>query len=262
MKMRSTARESSLSVCMAVIGCALPLCAAAVYINPQFGITGGDGNAIPLLSPPVISVVDACAKSVQVESFIPKATVQIILNGGPVIGTATPQFGYGAVALSQALNAGDSLTARQIVNGLKSEPSSPPLIVGAMPSPLPTPTVDSRLYDCGHIVAVGALAPGVSVSVQDVSTGNTVLGNGTTPNEWGDDWAPVLTSALVAGHEVTAVQSACSVPASHIRRNKHLRKLFRNRLLETSMTADSLALSSALTPLAHSVAAQTHLRTR
>src|SRR5262249_12820793 len=59
-----------------------------------------------------------------------------------------------------------------------------------------------------------ALISGVTVEVRDRTTGS-VIGNGSTPNDWGIDWDPVLTSPLNAGHMVDARQFACTgVPPS------------------------------------------------
>jgi hypothetical protein len=185
-----------------------------VYINPNFPISGQRSDGRTTLSPPVIAAVDSCSTHVYVESFIPKATVRVILNGSTVIGVAIPEFGFVAVKVTKVLQVGDKLTATQTVNGLTSAPSNPATVVAAMPMPLPAPSVNLPIYACGHVAAVGGLLPGVSVSVSDQTVGNAVIGTGFTPNDWGSTWDPVVTSPLVAGHQVTANQSACMFPAS------------------------------------------------
>src|ERR1700726_1457113 len=140
--------------CMGVVICAFPARAGHVYINPNYQISGGRTEGRSTLSPPVIPAVDECSRHVYVESYIPKAAVRIYLNGGAAaIGTATPKFGFGAIKLTHALHTGDKLTAKQFVNGLQSLASSPPVIVGALPNPLPPPSVDKHIYQCGNIVA-------------------------------------------------------------------------------------------------------------
>ncbi len=200
--------------CAAAMLCAFSAHAGRVYINPHFPISGGDTKGRTTLSPPVIDAVDQCSTHVYVQSYIPKATVRIYLNGTTVIGTATPRLGFTAVNLTHALHTNDQLTARQFVNGLKSAASSPPVIVGAMPNPLPPPSVDNHLYECGNVVDVDGLLPGVTVTVTDVTAGNANIGNGFTPNDWGSNWDPTVSSALKINHEITATQASCSAPAS------------------------------------------------
>jgi hypothetical protein len=188
-----------------------PAIAGDLYVNPNFPINGGCGAKNTTLSPPVIAAVNECATHVYVQSFMPKAKVRVFLNGTTPIGTATPVFAFDAVALSGPLHTGDKLTATQTVNGLTSAPGLP-VVVGAMPAALPAPTVGKDIYACGRVVPVHNLLPGVAVSVQDASVGSATIGGGFTPNDWGTDWVPAVTSSLVNGHKITAVQSACGKP--------------------------------------------------
>ena len=103
--------------------------------------------------------------------------MRIYLNGGTIIGSATPHFAFEAIPLTQPLKVGDKLTATQSVNGLVSVPSFPATIVGSLPATLPIPVVDKHIYACGHIVPVGNLLPGVTVSVNDQSNGGAAIGN-------------------------------------------------------------------------------------
>ncbi len=177
-----------------------------VFINDRWPIQGPDG---PVLSPPNVEPTNECSKSVYVDSFVPKATIIVYLNGTTVIGgPVVTVFGFDDVALTQSLKAGNSITATQTVNGITSKPSAP-MIVGHMPSTLPAPSIDPKIYDCGRIVPVHNLTPGVTVQVHDL-TAPGVIGNGATPNLWGGDWDPVGTSPLVKGHRITAKQSACT----------------------------------------------------
>jgi hypothetical protein len=176
-----------------------------IYINDHFPDRGPNG---PNLSPPNIAAANECATHVYVDSFVPHATINVFLNGTTAIGTAVPPFGFWAVPLSHQLAFGDKITATQTVNGLTSAPSAP-AVIGHMPSNLPSPNVDPKTYTCGRIVPVHNLTSGVTVSVNDV-TASSIIGKGFTPNDWGSDWDPVGTSALVQAHELTAKQNACN----------------------------------------------------
>jgi len=177
-----------------------------IYINPKYPITGHGG---PALSPPHVGATLQCATHVFVDSFVPRATVKVFLNGSPLIGgPVAPKYGFFAVPLTQALNTGDKITATQTVNGVTSAPSEP-MVVGAMPAKLPPPDVGKAVFACGRVVPVTGLVSGVTVEVRDETLGTTI-GNGSTPNDWGDDWAPVVTSSLTNGHNVAARQHACT----------------------------------------------------
>jgi len=179
-----------------------------VYINEQWPIQDPAGK--PELSPPHVEPTNECAKSVYVDSFVPKATLTVYLNGVTVIGGPyLTKFGFADVPLTQALHIGDKITATQKVNGVTSAQSAPPMIVGKMPATLPAPTVEPKIYACGQVVPVHNLTSGVEVEVRDL-TAPAVIGTGATPNLWGSDWDPVGTSSLVKGHMITAKQSACT----------------------------------------------------
>jgi hypothetical protein len=173
-----------------------------VVVNKRYPISKN-------LSPPNVEATNECAVSVYVSGFVPHATIKVILNGASLIGgPVAPKFGYAAITLTGPLHQGDRVTATQTVNGVASQPSAP-MVVGAMPNTLPVPVVDPPIYACGGVVPVGGLVSGVQVEVRDTSAGVTV-GTGATPNGWGNDWAPVVTSSLVAGHQIEARQSSCT----------------------------------------------------
>jgi hypothetical protein len=177
-----------------------------VFINERWPI----GNPKrPKLSPPHVEPTNECAQAVYVDSFIPHATIRVFLGGTTLIGgPVTTEFGFVAVTLTQPLHIGDQITATQTVNGVTSSPSAT-MTAGTMPSTLPAPTIDPKIYACGQIVPVHNLTSGVNVEVRDLTASSTI-GNGATPNLWGGDWDPVSTQALVSGHKITAVQSACT----------------------------------------------------
>lgn len=177
-----------------------------IFINPKFPIRGTNGS---VLSPPHVEQTNECSTHVYVDSFVPHATIRVFLNGPTLIGgPIAPEFGFAAIQFTQALHVGDTITATQTVNGVTSAPSAG-MIVTPMPSSLPAPNIHPPIYACGQVVPVHGLVPGVNVEVEDVTSG-TPIGNGGTPNDWGSDWDPVVTAALVAGHQVRAVQSACT----------------------------------------------------
>ena len=179
---------------------------ADIYINKDYPIDNPDrrGNS---LSPPHIAATHECSSHVYVDSFLPKATIRVYLNGTTQIGSATPHTGFAAIALTVQLQVNDKVTATQTVNGVTSAHSAP-AVIGTMPKTLPTPTIDPKIYACGRIVPVHNLLSGVTVEVTD-TTANMPIGSGSTPNLWGSDWRPVGTSSLTANHQVTAKQTAC-----------------------------------------------------
>ncbi len=179
--------------------------AGDVVINKRYPVSGKD------LSPPTVEATNQCAVSVYVDGFVPHATVTVFVDGVKDV-AVTPEFGFAAIHLTNPLHTGDKVTARQTVNGVTSKPSAP-MVAGAMPTNLTAPTVTPPIYACGQVVPVNGLTSGVKVEVRDATAG-AIIGNGATPNDWGNDWAPVGTSSLTAGHAIEARQTACTGVAS------------------------------------------------
>ena len=204
----------AVSSCLLAYALALTITGFAqekIFINDKWPIRGKNGTT---LSPPHVEPTNECAKSVYVDSFVPKAEITVFRAGTTLIGGPFKStFGFADVPLTVVLKASDSITAVQKVNGVTS-PASTPMIVGKMPSSLPPPSIDPNIYACGRIVPVHNLVSGVTVEVTDLTTGG-VIGNGSTPNLWGSDWDPVVTSSLVDAHKITAKQSACTGAVSH-----------------------------------------------
>jgi hypothetical protein len=186
-----------------------------VFINDRFPLQNANE-----LSPPRVDATNECSPAVRVSSVVPYATVIVTLNGMTQIGGPfVVKYGSAAVPLNAThpqLKSGDRITATQTVNGLTSQPTDPPMVVGSMPPTLPPPVVDPKIYACGQVVPVTGLVPGVSVEVQDFA-GSTDpnapsagIGKGQTPNDWGNDWAPVVTPSLTEAHQLRAVQSSCT----------------------------------------------------
>jgi len=176
-----------------------------VVINKRYPVSSKD------LSPPNVEATNECAIAVYVDGFVPHATVTVYVNGAKDVAIA-PEFGFAAVPLMHALHTGDKVTATQTVNGVASKPSAP-MTAGAMPTHLTAPTVTPPIYACGQVVPVNGLTSGVKVEVRDATAGS-IIGNGATPNDWGNEWAPVGTSSLTAGHDIEARQTACTGVAS------------------------------------------------
>ena len=170
-------------------------------VNDRFPIKGH-------LSPPIVGAVHACSSHVYVSGFVPHATIRVFKNGTTQIAMVTPHFGFASVTVAP-LAAGDSLTATQTVLGETSAATDPPTIVDDAPPSLAPPVVGTTIYACGRVVPVHDLISGVTVDVKDVDTAASI-GNGYTPNDWGSDWTPALTTSLVLAHHVTATQASCS----------------------------------------------------
>ena len=87
---------------------------------------------------------------------------------------------------------------------------------------LPEPTIDDKnIYACGVIAPVYNLVSGVTVKVFDKTAGGATIGTDSTPDDWGSNWDPVLTSALDAppktspAHHIYAEQLACNGATSN-----------------------------------------------
>src|SRR6266853_5653731 len=76
--------------------------ADGVFINERWPIK--DPNGTVLLSPPHVEPTNECSKSVFVDSFVPKATITVFLNGATAIGgPLVTVFGFADVPLTQQL---------------------------------------------------------------------------------------------------------------------------------------------------------------
>ncbi|HWZ31019.1 MAG TPA: hypothetical protein VNX18_06790 [Bryobacteraceae bacterium] len=194
-----------LAVCAIAAACTATAQDKKVIINDRWPIQDPSGK--PELSPPHVEPTNECSKSVYVDGFIPHATITVFRGGGVIGVPFVSTFGFADVPVPQ-LHTGDQITAIQTVNGVNSAHSAI-MAVGKMPTTLPKPTVEPKIYACGRVVPVHNLVPGVTVDVSD-DTAGTVIGSGATPNLWGGDWDPVSTSALIKGHKISAKVSACT----------------------------------------------------
>ena len=83
---------------------------------------------------------------------------------------------------------------------------------------LPEPTIDGKnIFECGVVAPAYNLVSGVTVQVFDKTSGSTApIGTGSTPNDWGSNWSPVVTTKLLLGHQIDAQQMACNGAKSGI----------------------------------------------
>jgi hypothetical protein len=193
------------AACVLATACIVAAQDKKVIINDKWPIQDPSGRSE--LSPPHVEPTNECSKSVYVDGFVPHATITVFRGGGAIGAPFVSTFGFADVPVPQLHN-GDQITAIQTVNGVNSAHSAI-MTVGKMPTTLPKPTVEPKIYACGRVVPVHNLVPGVTVEVRDDTTG-AVIGNGATPNLWGGDWDPVSTSALVKGHKISAKVNACT----------------------------------------------------
>src|SRR5215510_1237173 len=168
-------------------------------LNDRFPVKDPSNLSPPIVAPPI----HECALAAYVYGFIPGATVSVFANGSELIGQANPVVGFAEIKLTRALVLGDSSTARQKVGGVKSGHSYDPVIVEPYPV-LTKPVAGPDVFACGRVVPVDNLVASTHVEVSDVET-NSVIGTG----EATGPWEPIVTSSLVAGHHVRAVQIAC-----------------------------------------------------
>src|SRR5258706_10253496 len=168
-------------------------------INKQFPIESGNE-----LSPPLVSQVSGCAKAVHVSGYLPHAIVKVFAHVTEQVGIANPHDAETDVPLTRALNVGEKITATQEALGKTSAQSPDPMVVSAYPPALNKPAVVMPIYACGQIVPVDNLNPGTHVTVFQVGVA-APIGEGDATQAW----QPIFTSALVAGKEGFAKQTAC-----------------------------------------------------
>ena len=197
-------------------------------INKGLPIKGDNGQVY--LSPPLIDPTGQCSTRVKISSFIPGATIHVYLTAtqaGPVspkklIGGPTALAVNGmTVHLTQALKALDELEATQTFPWGHQRPFCAH-DCGSDAGFTAQPTIDDKnIYACGVIAPVYNLLPGVTVKVFDKTAGGATIGTNSTPDDWGSNWDPVLTSALDASpktstaHDIDAQQLACNGATSN-----------------------------------------------
>ena len=158
------------------------------------------------LSPPLIDhPVFECAEAVFVTGFMAHARVSVFANLNDPLAQEEPPFGFATITLNRRVNAGESLTATQEVNGQTSLHSSLPAIVQPLDQNRirnTKPDIVEPLYECGRVVPVANLVP---------STRLHVLENGAEIGQAAvaQTFHAVLTPPLKVGSQISAVQVAC-----------------------------------------------------
>lgn len=168
-----------------------------------------------VLSPPLLTQpIYACATVVNVTGYVPNADLDVQIDGALVV-TGLPggsPFPFGAtVALPAALVAGQTVEARQRVNGVDS-PLTPPVVVRDhtqdYPTGPPRPEVfPLPLYDCGVRTGVGNLLVGCDVRVTADGADRGSLSGANNPQ--GVNLAPALATA----ERVRAWAKLCDDPS-------------------------------------------------
>lgn len=185
-----------LFLCFSIIGCSGD---EHVRLNKNFSV-GKPQN----LSPPIINKpIHECAAAVHVTSFAPGALVEVWVNQTERVGAAVPDFGYADVNLTRPLDLGESITATQTVDNVKSAFSINPVSVKAWGPNLTKPNVVPDIWECGRIVSVDNLTPSSRVKIFE---SDALRGQAEAPRTY----KPVVTNQkLTADKFVTAQQFAC-----------------------------------------------------
>jgi outer membrane protein assembly factor BamB len=193
-------------IAVAAVFTAAPAQAQEPNISERFPIRGRANLSPPIVVPPI----HECARFVSVAGFVPKALVQVFANGSELIGTDKPKHSPAKIKLTRPLVLGDSITATQTIGLVPSDPSYDAVTVDSYPA-LTTPVEVPKVYSCGRVVPVANLIASTHVVISDVTLSPpAAIGASDTTG----DWNPVVTSPLVADHQLTAQQIACpAIPA-------------------------------------------------
>lgn len=166
------------------------------------------------LSPPIISSpVYECAEAVYVTGFVPYATVRVFANVTDLLAEEIPPFGFAEIKLNRPVIRGESLTATQTVNNFTSLHSLQPVVVSRLPEGIvesTKPEVGKQLFECGVVVPVGNLIPGLRVHVTE---NGQEIGN----EPVAQPWHPTFTKPLHANGKVSAIQLACEGTSHEIK---------------------------------------------
>ena len=181
----------------------LPPGLAQVRIHPDYPVESPDNLSPPIVEEPIYQ----CAQIVRVSGFVPGALVEVYANGVELLARVEPHFGFADIELSRSLDVGDTVSARQIVEGVTSSASWQPAVVAPLPElpgglP-PEPRVDAGTVHCSQMVVVRGVIPGAWVTVFE--DGNPVGGGRTS-----QDYANVYVQPLSEGAAVWATQTVCA----------------------------------------------------
>lgn len=130
-----------------------------------------------VLSPPIVdSPLYECAIAVTVLGFVPNAELELEIDGAVVAsqpgGQPAPD-GFTFVPITP-LNTGQSIRARQVVNGVSSPWSNPVIVLSLkenFPAGLPRPQINpAPVYECGSRTGVSNLLTGSNVWIEADAT--------------------------------------------------------------------------------------------
>ncbi len=132
------------------------------------------------------------------------ASVEVFVDNAPEGTTTVGMAGAWSVALMQALQTGQAVTATQTVSGISSLAS---VSVTAV-APPPIPTVTGPIFDGRTDVnGTGIVGASVDVFIDGSNVGSTnVDANG--------DWALMVSPVLQTGQAITATQTVAGIPSS------------------------------------------------
>ncbi len=140
------------------------------------------------LPPVVVGPLSNLNKTVEVSGQITGAMVTVRANG-TVIAKGTATWGNQVLPLltGASISAGQSVTARQEVNGVSSADSPHPVVVQQAPAHLGHVVFSSPIFQCTETVEIGGAVPGAKVEV-GVRPGGIFTERGATrsPNGWAE----------------------------------------------------------------------------
>lgn len=157
-----------------------------------------------LLPPRVVGPLSECSDRVRVKGQLSGSQVEVYADG-TLVASGSSSGGSDTFTLTQSLDAGETVTARQIVGTDQSSPTPDPqaVEVQAEPAEIGPVKFKTKLFECGECLWLGGLVPGASV---DVSADGDVLGSATTY----DGRARVnLSRPLQPSDDVIGQQTAC-----------------------------------------------------
>lgn len=122
-----------------------------------------------LLPPCVVGPISELSPLIKVEGQIIGADVYVAVDGdfeNPIAkGSAKYSSQEFFLKSGVVLTAGSKITAIQNKDGITSEPSPDPIIVQAIPDPLPVPVICSNLYAYPFVVGIDKLVPGTTANL-------------------------------------------------------------------------------------------------
>ncbi len=154
------------------------------------------------LAPEVVGPISVCSKAIEVRGNIAGATIEILVNGDPVVSHDAPTANS-AYSINTALTAGDTVTARQKFGG-ETGPSSLPIIVQDVPSQPSSLTIHTRLHKWGRAALVTGAVSGAKI---ELAREGQVVGAAEAISGWAK---AIYDPPLNAAQTLTLKQSTCN----------------------------------------------------